>query len=262
MSDINKMDFKQLRNAVQLLRDELAIMKRKYEDIIYNLDSENFSSRFIKEQDNMKAEIKLTADGIKTMVSKTDLEKSLSDYSTISQTATLINTMVTKEYVDNLIGDEYVTNLVLTSEIQQSADKIYIYVNETRDDLETSISSVSLTANSFETRVSDLEGFNESTFTQTADGFTLDGEKTTFTGAIYLTDNNNDKKFSIFHDESQGYEMILLHDTTSQTLPIVIGEEDSNVYIGNYSDGRQVATRNWVLDNAGGSGSGGVAVFG
>ena len=45
---INKMDFKQLRNEVQALRDELAIMKRKYEDAIYNLDSDNFSKSFTR----------------------------------------------------------------------------------------------------------------------------------------------------------------------------------------------------------------------
>lgn len=38
--DINQMDFKELRNEVQLLRDELAIMQRKYEDIFNNLQYE------------------------------------------------------------------------------------------------------------------------------------------------------------------------------------------------------------------------------
>ena len=95
MSDnINKMDFKQLRNEVQLLRDELAIMKRKYDDIIYNLDDENFSSRLIKEKDNMKTSIEITEEGIKTKVSKTDLDKSLSNYSTIEQTADQIKASV------------------------------------------------------------------------------------------------------------------------------------------------------------------------
>ena len=61
MSDISNMTDKQLRNEVQLLRDELAIMKRKYEDIIYNLDTDNFSSRFVKEQGDMKTAIKVTA---------------------------------------------------------------------------------------------------------------------------------------------------------------------------------------------------------
>ena len=38
--DINQMDFKELRNEVQLLRDELAMMKRQYEDLFYNLKYE------------------------------------------------------------------------------------------------------------------------------------------------------------------------------------------------------------------------------
>ena len=75
MSDnIDKMNFKQLRNEVQLLRDEIAIMKRKYEDAIYNIDESNFSSKIIQERDNMKAEISVTADEIKTKLSKEDLD--------------------------------------------------------------------------------------------------------------------------------------------------------------------------------------------
>lgn len=38
--DINQMDFKELRNEVQLLRDELAIMRREYDDIFNNLQYE------------------------------------------------------------------------------------------------------------------------------------------------------------------------------------------------------------------------------
>ena len=38
--DINKMNDKELRNEVQLLRDELAIFKRKYEDFYNNLKYE------------------------------------------------------------------------------------------------------------------------------------------------------------------------------------------------------------------------------
>lgn len=38
--DISKMDYKELRNEVQLLRDELAIFKRKYEDFYNNLKYE------------------------------------------------------------------------------------------------------------------------------------------------------------------------------------------------------------------------------
>ena len=90
MSDISKMNDKQLRNEVQLLRDELAIMKRKYEDIIYNLDTDNFSSRFVKEQGDMKTAIKVTAEGIETKVSNEEFE------STKKQTAELISSEVKK----------------------------------------------------------------------------------------------------------------------------------------------------------------------
>lgn len=38
--DINQMDFKQLRNEVQTLRDELAIMQRKYQDMFDNIKYE------------------------------------------------------------------------------------------------------------------------------------------------------------------------------------------------------------------------------
>ena len=46
MSDlpIKSMNFKQLRNEVQYLRDELAMMKRHYDDLLYNLDDDNIVS--------------------------------------------------------------------------------------------------------------------------------------------------------------------------------------------------------------------------
>jgi hypothetical protein len=199
MSDnINSMNYKQLRNEVQLLRDELAIMKRKYEDIIYNLDTDNFSSRFVKEQGDMKSAIEITAEGIKTKVSKEEME------STITQTANQIKVEVEKvttetdnklknyattawtddqitskveQYVTDLVDGEYVTNVV-RSEINQTANEIYAYVSETKEDLETSISSISVTADGIESRVGDLEdgkykGYT--LFTQSANKFTFEG---------------------------------------------------------------------------------------
>lgn len=136
MSDnIDKMNFKQLRNEVQLLRDELAIMKRKYEDVIYNIDESNFSSKIIKERDNMKAEISVTADEIKTKLSKEDLDGELTNYSTITQTAEMIKSTVTEEvigeYVTNAIGDNYVTKATYQSGIEQTAKDIELSVSET-----------------------------------------------------------------------------------------------------------------------------------
>ena len=93
---INKMNDKQLRNAVQMLYDELAMFKRKYNDAIYNLDSDNLGKSFTIEQNNMKAQIKIAADAIQTMVSDTDLQSALANYSTITQTANAIQTVVSK----------------------------------------------------------------------------------------------------------------------------------------------------------------------
>ena len=208
-NDINQMDFKQLRNEVQLLRDELAIMQRKYEDILYNLDNENFSSNIIKEKDDMKAEIKITAEEVSSKVSSDEVQ------SIVSQTA----------------GE-------LTSKIE---------------DVEGNISSVSQRVSRLSSRMTDAEGVT-SEFIQTPYGFTLDGEAVTFTGVIYLTDNDGNKRFSIFHDESQGYPQVFIHNLNKGVngyAPIVIGDEDSNVYISQVADGNQVATRNWVLEQLG-----------
>ena len=114
MSDY-QIEVKRLTNAVQLLRDELAVMKRKYEDIIYNLDTENFSSRFTKEQKNMKSSIEFTAEKIKTAVTDEEFQSAMEQTanqisievssldsklsSQISQTANGISTRV--ERVEN-----------------------------------------------------------------------------------------------------------------------------------------------------------------
>lgn len=133
MSDnIQNMDFKKLRKEVQLLRDELALMKRKYEDILYNLDDDNFSSKFLKEKDNMKTQIEITAEGIKTKVSKEDFEssmvqteyliksevKDLSDAdaslsSRISQTSNSISAIINGVYTDDILNN-YLTGIEIT----------------------------------------------------------------------------------------------------------------------------------------------------
>lgn len=116
MSDnIEKMDFKRLRNEVQLLRDELAIMQRKYEDILYNLDDDNFSGKFLKEKENMKTEIEITAEGIKTKVSKDDFETAM------EQTAEKFETTATA--IDDMESS-------LSSQITQTASSIKSVVSK------------------------------------------------------------------------------------------------------------------------------------
>ena len=209
---ISKMNDKQLRNAVQLLYDELAIFKRKYEDAIHNLDSDNLGKSFTVEQNKMKAQIKITAEGLKSTVSQSDFETGLSN---------------------------------CYSEIEQTAKNIRLTV----DSLEDSVSEIQINADDITLKVSDLEDFKTSVFTQTGDGFTLDGEQTTFTGVIYLTDKNGIKRFAISHDESQGFEQIIIHSLTG-SMPIVIGQSSDVVYIGSSVSGNEVTTRKWVEENA------------
>lgn len=196
--DINQMELKELKNEVQLLRDELAIMQRKYEDLFYNLDTENFSGRFLK--------------GINSKVSSKDVE------SMISQTESEINTRISS--------------------------------------VSGAVSSVRQTVNSLSSRVSNAEGVT-SEFIQTAYGFTLDGDAVTFTGILYLTDNNKKKAFSIHHDESQDHPLIFIEaripDTNGDYPPIIIGNQnsdgDTNVYIKDIGEENKPATRGWVADN-------------
>ena len=122
MSDnINSMNFKQLKNEVQSLRDEIAIMKRKYGDIIYNLDDDNFSSRFVKEKGDMRTAIEINAEGIKTKVSNEDFE------STKTQTANLISSEVKK------LSDK---DTELSTKIEQTADTIRSEVKSATDTLD------------------------------------------------------------------------------------------------------------------------------
>ena len=175
--NIDKMSFKELRKEVQLLRDELAVFKRKYEDAIYNLDSENFGKSFTVAQNNMKTQIQITADAIKTTVSQDKLVDTLKKYSTTEQTAEAITSTVTAQYVDNLELKNYVTNTTLTSKIEQTSDQILSTVSETtvsKVDLNTTLdrySTIDQTAKKIESTV---EAFDEkltsySTITQTAE---------------------------------------------------------------------------------------------
>ena len=254
-TDVNKMDFKQLRNEVQLLRDELALFKRKYEDIIYNLDSDNFSGKFLAEQDNMKAKVEIAADSIAFMVSSSDLKKALEKYATLKITDDKIASTVTEVNTE--------TDGKIASRIEQTASEIYAEVGDVYGALDDVKSSISVTAEGISLVSENLDSFKSSTFTQTADGgFALDGEKVKVTGHIIFTDNAGVERFSISHDESQDYgAFVMLHPMTDQDEPIVIGDTDGNVYIASLASGNEVATRGWVKKNAGGGGSG-VATFG
>ena len=117
---IKEMDFKELRDEVQRLNDALAIMQRKYEDILYNLDDENFSGSLIKEKNGMKAQIEINENEIKTKVSTEDFESekiqtaqkiaskvSYDDfYSEIQQTASAIEMEVSRAITTKFVATE------------------------------------------------------------------------------------------------------------------------------------------------------------
>ena len=94
---IEDMDFKELRSEVQQLRDDLAKMKRFYEDLFYNLDTDNFSPRLVLENKNMRTTVEATDEGLKTKVSAEDVDKKIeSEYSQFEQTAESISSEVRK----------------------------------------------------------------------------------------------------------------------------------------------------------------------
>ena len=173
MSDynINNMDFKQLRNEVQLLRDELAIMKRKYEDIIYNLDTDNFSSRFVKEQGDMRTAIEINAEGIKTKVSNEEFQSS------ITQTNNTIETEVKK--LDDSVS----------SKITQTANEIGATVENVENTLSSRITQTENLITSEVKNLSDADSKLSSRITQSANKISavIEGDYTEDILSNYLT---------------------------------------------------------------------------
>lgn len=234
MSDINidMMNFKQLKNEVQELRDTVTRMKRMYEDILYNLDDDNFSSRFVKEKNGMKAEIKITAEEISTKVSNETFE------SAMTQTAAQIATKVSGNDMQSAIDQK-------ASEITATVSATY----ETKESAQTAYSSMEQTATSISTSVTN--NLLSSKFTQTETGFYFDGAKAKFTGTLYFTDNDKFDRFIISHDESQSHPQLFMNGVSGQYLDIVIGNGTSDtVYIGQAVSGYEVATRSWVQANS------------
>ena len=177
-NDVYKAEVKKLRNEVQLLRDELAIMKRKYEDIIYNLDTDNFSSRFVQEQGDMRTAIEVTAEGIKTKVSNEEFE------SAMSQTAERICGIVSKNIdMDEVVKVTSPNGFKDKSKIYSLDDELYYYNNISQK----------------WSKVKDDESI-QSIFEQTTDGFKLTGD-VKVDGSCILTDsltfNSSDKPLEI-----------------------------------------------------------------
>ena len=188
--EIKNMDFKELRNEVQRLRDELAIMQRKYEDILYNLDNENFSEQIIKEKNGMKTQIEINENAISTKVSTEDFE------SEKIQTAQQIASKVS--------SDEMWTAINQTSgEITTEASKAICEWNDTLYYWN------SIYGEWAPARYTDVV---KSKFLQTADGFILEGD-VSVRGKIISTDEGSYGRMSntgfnlfIYNNEQKRFE--------------------------------------------------------
>ncbi len=266
------MNFKELRNEVQLLRDELAIMKRKYEDILYNLDEDNFSSRFVKEKDNLKTAITQTEKEIKLQASAID--ENTSAISSLSITAKNITSRVEQTeddlnaYAEIALTSDEVYSIVSTEYIKERVDGEYA----TSDDIYTLQTSINQNAESITMIVSDSGSGEESIFKQTADGgFEMSGavKITGVDSNLYLGQGvtepksiimSNSANISTVSDGIGGFSAFSISGVRVDFIGLgnVNGDYNSPSIKAN---GMILATQDWVLAN-GGSGGNVVAVFG
>lgn len=150
LSEIQRMDFKELRTAVQELYDKYVKLKRAFDDAINNIDESNLASTIIKKWNDYETTLRITAKGIESRVSHEDLENSLLDYSTIQQTAEQISMSVVseREYV-NKTTEELSSLLTMTAEkietrvtklkktVDGNYEKMYSSLTQTAEQIET-----------------------------------------------------------------------------------------------------------------------------
>lgn len=149
MSEIEKMDFKELRTSVQELYDQYVKLKRTLDDALYNIDESNLATTFRKKLNNNESMLKITAESIESRVSYEDLENNLSQYSTIKQTADQIQMSVvqSQEYTDSateelsstftITADRISTNVVkLNKKVDGNYTKLYSSLTQTAEAIE------------------------------------------------------------------------------------------------------------------------------
>lgn len=188
--DIEKMNFKQLRNEVRLLRDELAKMKRSYEDILYNLDDDNLGYQLKKEKDGMKTSIEQTEEEIKLQAE--EINDNRERISSLSITADGLSSMVRKNISAYFESDTHPDNLYVTTAEKAMLclyGETYYYYNDFENCW-------------LEYPAEGLQTF----FEQTADGFKLNGSvKVTGVAKVdknlYIgdADDNTSQKYIYFN---------------------------------------------------------------
>lgn len=99
------MNYKQLRETVSELNEQICKLKRTLEDALDNIDESNLATTLRKKLNGYDTQFSVTAEKIESKVSYEDLENSLNQYSTVSQTAQAIEMSVvsSQEYTDNSV---------------------------------------------------------------------------------------------------------------------------------------------------------------
>lgn len=163
-SDNWKEEAKKLRLVILDINDRFAKTIRTYEDILYNLDDDNFSTVLKKEKDNMKAEIKINHDMISLEVIRS-LEEDVYMLGRIVIEADRI----TQEVVRSMGAEG-----LLSGRITVEADRITSEVLRATEAEGTLYSRITQTAEEIRLEVSNANQGMESKITQNANAIALE----------------------------------------------------------------------------------------
>lgn len=151
-SEIGKMGYKELRNSVQELYDKYTKLKRTIDDALDNIDESNLATTFAKKLNGYESKLSVTAEKIESSISYVDLENSLSQYSTIQQTADkiLLSVNENREYTDNAKEELSSTFTITADRIESNVLKVKKRVDGNYDEYKSTITQ---TAEAIETLV-------------------------------------------------------------------------------------------------------------
>lgn len=184
----------QLKKQIEALEGAFLTMRRHYEDLLNNLDEDNFAANYKVQQGNRFSKIEQTAEGITTKVGelRTDVDKNQEKISTVEQTANSVSSEVAILYntpvaLYGKIPDENsATNVLYAYYIENDNGDVI------NDNKKYSFSCYYKYNTVFEKwEPTDTKSII-SRFEQTADGFKLDGDvkingNTYQNGNIYVT---------------------------------------------------------------------------
>ena len=273
--NIDDMNYDELRAFVKSFYNVFTRFKREYLDTLENLDDNNFSGQFIKKQDDMKTAIRITAEGIETKVSREDLDSTLENYSTITQTAEAIETEV------KTLSD---ADAELSSRITQTSNSISAVIEGqyTDDMFRNYFTGIEITPHNIKMvddgmySIYNSEGLRFYDRTNQIEGWAI--EPDTLCGGVLNYYKNNSACYRFGTGEygteynTSDLSIKALNTSVSRFVVDVTNSgykeikfvglaEDSSTGPYIYANGELLATQTWVRENAG-SGGAVVAVFG